>query len=62
MQELQLVKSDAAYLVLIGVGALDSWLLYRFFSGSVKRTETPERFTASEGAFGMAPRTSVTSD
>jgi uncharacterized protein len=32
LQELQLVQSNAAYLVLIGVGALDIWLLYRFFS------------------------------
>ena len=32
LQELQLVESNAAYLVLIGVGALDIWLLYRFFS------------------------------
>jgi len=29
---LRLVESSAAYLVLIGVGALDIWLLYRFFS------------------------------
>jgi uncharacterized protein len=32
LQELRLVESDASYLVLIGVGALDIWLLYRFFS------------------------------
>jgi len=32
LQELRLVESSAAYLVLIGVGALDIWLLYRFFS------------------------------
>ena len=33
--ELKLVETGAAYLVLAGVGLLDSWLLYRFFSGSV---------------------------
>jgi uncharacterized membrane protein YfcA len=32
LQELQMVQSNAAYLVLAGVGALDIWLLYRFFS------------------------------
>jgi uncharacterized membrane protein YfcA len=32
LQELALVESDASYVVLIGVGALDIWLLYRFFS------------------------------
>jgi uncharacterized membrane protein YfcA len=32
LQELRLVESNAAYLVLIGVGALDIWLLYRFFA------------------------------
>ncbi|HEY5619665.1 MAG TPA: hypothetical protein VIK60_17120 [Vicinamibacterales bacterium] len=29
---LGLVESNAAYLVLAGVGTLDIWLLYRFFS------------------------------
>jgi hypothetical protein len=32
LQELRLVESNAAYLVLVGTGALDIWLLYRFFS------------------------------
>ena len=32
LQELGLVQSNAAYLVLVGVGALDIYLLYRFFS------------------------------
>jgi len=31
LQELGVVESNAAYLVLVGVGALDTWLLYRFF-------------------------------
>lgn len=34
LQELGLVESNAAYLVLAGVGTLDIWLLYRFFSHS----------------------------
>jgi uncharacterized protein len=32
LQELKLVESQAAYLVLVITGALDIWLLYRFFS------------------------------
>ena len=34
LQELRLVESHASYLVLVGVGILDCWLLYRFFSGA----------------------------
>jgi len=33
--ELRLVESGAAYLVLVGVALLDTWLLYRFFSGPI---------------------------
>jgi uncharacterized protein len=33
--ELKLVETSAAYLVLVGVGLLDTWLLYRFFSGAI---------------------------
>jgi uncharacterized membrane protein YfcA len=32
LQELRLVDGPAAYLVLVTVGLIDSWLLYRFFS------------------------------
>ena len=35
LNELTLVEGPAAYLVLVGVGLLDIWLLYRFFSGSI---------------------------
>jgi hypothetical protein len=31
LQELQIVNSDAAYLALVAVGAIDIWLLSRFF-------------------------------
>jgi hypothetical protein len=31
LQELAIVRSNAAYLLLAAVGALDAWLLYRFF-------------------------------
>ena len=33
--ELKLVETNAAYLVLVAVGLLDTWMLYRFFSGSI---------------------------
>ena len=33
LKELALVESNAAYLVVVAVGMLDSWLLYRFFAG-----------------------------
>jgi uncharacterized membrane protein YfcA len=32
LKDLHLVESNAAYLVLVAVGVLDTWLLYRFFS------------------------------
>jgi uncharacterized membrane protein YfcA len=32
LDELQFVQSAAAYLVLVAVGLIDSWLLYRFFA------------------------------
>ena len=32
LQQLHLVESNRAFLVLVGVGLLDMWLLYRFFS------------------------------
>ena len=34
LQELQIVNSNASYLVLVAVGTIDIWLLYRFFSGA----------------------------
>jgi uncharacterized membrane protein YfcA len=42
LKELRLVESHLAYLVLIAVGILDTWLLYRFFAiqlPAVKRAE-----------------------
>ena len=40
LNELKLVESRAAYLVLAGVGVLDVWLLYRFFSGATATSQT----------------------
>jgi uncharacterized membrane protein YfcA len=42
LKDLHLVQSNLAFLVLVAVGALDTWLLYRFFSVQlpmVKRAE-----------------------
>ena len=42
LQSLKLVESNLAFLVLVGVGVLDTWLLYRFFTvqlPGVKRVE-----------------------
>ena len=39
LMELKLVQSNAAYLVLLVVGILDTWLLYRFFSGLAAEPE-----------------------
>jgi len=37
--ELHLVESKAAYLVLLFVGIVDTWLLYRFFNGLAPEPE-----------------------
>ena len=37
LNEIGLVAGNSAYLVLAGVGALDIWLLYRFFAGAAAR-------------------------
>jgi uncharacterized membrane protein YfcA len=49
LQELRLVESNAAYLALIGVGALDIWLLCRFFS---RQHSIPQ--VAPEGSMDVA--------
>lgn len=41
LNELRLVDGYASYLVLVGVGLLDIWLLYRFFSVPHGPTEAP---------------------
>ena len=40
LQELHLVESVAAYLVMVAVGILDSWLLYRFFTRTTVQSFT----------------------
>jgi uncharacterized membrane protein YfcA len=46
LRELGLVTSNLAYLVLVGVGILDSWLLYRFFSVQLPRFKQMEALGA----------------
>ena len=43
--ELGLVESAAAYLVLVGVAVLDTWLLYRFFS---RQASEPVPYAATD--------------
>jgi len=52
LMELKLVQSNAAYLVLLVVGILDTWLLYRFFSGLASEPELrpPADRSVSESA------------
>jgi len=45
--EMKLVESNAAYLVLFAVAAIDSWLLYRFFTGAIA---TAQRYGRTEAA------------
>jgi uncharacterized membrane protein YfcA len=46
LQSLGLVESNFAYLVLFGVGMLDSWLLYRFFTVQLPDAKRLEQVTA----------------
>jgi uncharacterized membrane protein YfcA len=39
LKDLRLVQSNLAFLVLVGVGLLDSWLLYRFFTVQLPEAE-----------------------
>lgn len=48
LKELQIVESNLAYLVLVGVGLLDTWLLYRFFT--VQHAAGPPALAADDGA------------
>jgi uncharacterized membrane protein YfcA len=43
LQQLHLVESNLAYLVLAGVGILDTWLLYRFFAVQLPHVRAVER-------------------
>src|SRR5262245_50430763 len=48
LRDLQLVESNRAYLVLVAVGLLDTWLLYRFFSVQLPRVKQAEMLAAGD--------------
>ena len=47
LKDLGLVQSNLAYVVLAGVGLLDTWLLYRFFSVQLPQVKRVEELTRS---------------
>jgi uncharacterized protein len=48
LKELQLVQRNWAYLVLVAVGVLDTWLLYRFFAVQLPMAKRAEALAAPE--------------
>lgn len=50
LQELRMVQSNLSYFVLLGVGALDSYLLYRFFAVQLPQVKRAEAFTTGDVA------------
>ena len=56
--ELHVVESAATYLVLLAVGVIDTWLLYRFFppSASDRRVKDREQFSGLRGQVSVQPR------
>jgi uncharacterized membrane protein YfcA len=48
LKDLHLVESNRAYLVMVAVGMLDMWLLYRFFSVQLPMVKRAEVLAASE--------------
>jgi uncharacterized membrane protein YfcA len=47
LQSLKIVESDLAYLVLVAVGMLDTWLLYRFFTVQLPLAKRAEALSGS---------------
>jgi uncharacterized membrane protein YfcA len=48
LKDLHLVESNRAYLVLVAVGLLDTWLLYRFFSVQLPLAKQAEMLAAGD--------------
>lgn len=48
LQQLRIVESNLAYLVLVAVGILDTWLLYRFFSIDLPTAKRAEALAATD--------------
>lgn len=53
LKDLQIVQSNAAYLVMVAVAVLDTWLLYRFFTVHVPQAKIAE--AAEHSAIDVAP-------
>jgi hypothetical protein len=49
LQSLHLVENNLAFLVLFGVGVLDTWLLYRFFTVQLPIAKQVEALRAPDG-------------
>jgi uncharacterized membrane protein YfcA len=47
LQELRIVQSNAAYIVLAVIGAIDIWLLYRFFSRPARQERAAAAYRPS---------------
>ena len=50
LKELHIVDSNFAFLVLLGVGILDTWLLYRFFTVQLPTAKRAEAVAQAPGA------------
>ena len=50
LKSLHLVESNLAYLVLVAVGVLDTWLLYRFFTVQLPEVKRAEAVAQTQGA------------
>lgn len=55
LKDLHLVEGNAAYLVLVAVGVLDTWLLYRFFSVQLPMAKQAEFLATTERRGPLQP-------
>jgi hypothetical protein len=56
LKDLHIVESNLAYLVLVAVAVLDTWLLYRFFSVQLPQFKRMEEVARSRVAPAEAVR------
>ena len=59
LKDLHLVESNRAYLVMLAVGMLDSWLLYRFFSVQLPMAKQAEFLASTERTGRLQPARDV---
>jgi uncharacterized protein len=53
LKELRIVESNLAFLVLVGVGLLDTWLLYYFFKVQLPAAKRAELVNGGDGGNGL---------